>query len=97
MVCFVFFFYGSGATRVFPPFPTRRSSDVERPRTLHFELDFLEPEVTYEAAIYADAPDADWRTDPTACDVSVRYVTSADAIDVVLAPGGGQAISFLPL
>lgn len=69
----------------------------ERPRTLHFELDFLEPEVTYEAAIYADAPDADWRTDPTACDVSVRYVTSADAIDVVLAPGGGQAISFLPL
>lgn len=69
----------------------------ERPRTLHFELDFLEPEVTYEAAIYADAPDADWRTDPTACDVSVSYVTSADAIDVVLAPGGGQAISFLPL
>lgn len=69
----------------------------ERPRTLHFELDFLEPEVTYEAAIYADASDADWRTDPTACDVSVRYVTSADAIDVVLAPGGGQAISFLPL
>mgnify|MGYP001536768240 CR=1 FL=1 len=66
-------------------------------RALHFELDFLEPEVTYEAAIYADAPDADWRTDPTACDVSVRYVTSADAIDVVLAPGGGQAISFLPL
>lgn len=53
--------------------------------------------MTYEAAIYADAPDADWRTDPTACDVSVRYVTSADAIDVVLAPGGGQAISFLPL
>ena len=69
----------------------------ERPRTLHFELDFLEPEVPYEAAISADAPDADWRTAPTACDVSVRYVTSADAIDVVLAPGGGQAISFLPL
>ena len=25
----------------------------ERPRTLHFELDFLEPEVTYEAGIHA--------------------------------------------
>ncbi len=69
----------------------------EEPRSLHFDLDFLEPEVTYEAAVYADAPDAHWETNPTACEVTVRYVTSADAIDVVLAPGGGQAISFLPL
>ena len=65
-------------------------------RTLQLPLDFLKPGVSYRATIYADASDADWVTRPLAYTITEQEVTSADTLSAYLAPGGGQAISFLP-
>lgn len=68
----------------------------EQPRTLSLSLDFLKPGTKYRAVIYADGPDADWETNPTSYTFSEREVTAADTLEVVMAPGGGQAVSFMP-
>ena len=63
-------------------------------RTLEQPLSFLKPGVTYTATIYADAPDADWVTNPYAYVIEKREVTSETTLTLPLAPGGGVAISF---
>lgn len=68
----------------------------EQPRTLTLPLDFLNSGAAYRAVIYADAPDADWKTNPAAYTITERTVTAADTLTVVMAPGGGQAVTFLP-
>lgn len=65
-------------------------------RTLRLPLDFLKPGVVYAATIYADAPDADWKSNPTAYTISERRMTAADSLDVAMASGGGQAVVFRP-
>ena len=65
----------------------------ENARTLQFSLDFLEPGVKYEATVYADARDADYRTNPEAYVISRRKVTSKSSLKMYMAPGGGFAIS----
>ncbi|MBR6628571.1 MAG: glycoside hydrolase family 97 C-terminal domain-containing protein, partial [Bacteroidaceae bacterium] len=47
-----------------------------------------------EVTIYADAPDADYATNPQAYVISKREVTSADILSLDMARGGGFAISF---
>jgi alpha-glucosidase len=69
----------------------------ETPRTLTQPLSFLRPGVTYTATLYADAPDADWQTNPYAYVIEQRTVTSNDTLTLPLAASGGCAISFLPL
>jgi alpha-glucosidase len=66
----------------------------ENARTLHLPLDFLAPGKSYEAQIYADAPGADYRTNPQALRIERRSVTSKDVLDLALQPGGGTAIRF---
>ncbi|MBJ6120409.1 glycoside hydrolase family 97 protein [Sphingomonas sp. BT553] len=66
-------------------------------RTLKVPLDFLTKGRRYEAQIYADGPGADWRTAPERIAISSRTVTDVDMLDLVLAPGGGQAIRFRAL
>ena len=68
----------------------------EQPRTLSLPLDFLKPGTKYRATISADGPDADWKTNPTSYTISEREVSSADTLEVAMAPGGGQAVSFMP-
>lgn len=68
----------------------------EQPRTLSLPLDFLKPGTKYRATIYADGPNADWKTNPTSYTISEREVSSADTLEVAMAPGGGQAVSFMP-
>ena len=65
----------------------------ENARTVDVALDFLTPGKTYEAIIYADAPDAHYSTNPQAYQISRREVTSADSLSMFMAPGGGFAIS----
>ena len=65
-------------------------------RTLVQPLDFLESGTEYEATVYADAPDASWNDNPYAYSIVRSRVTSRDTLQVYLAPGGGQAISFVP-
>ena len=69
----------------------------ERPRVLTAPLGFLDPGRRYRAEIYADAPGANYTDNREAIDISTREVTSADVLTLRLAPGGGQAIRFVPL
>jgi alpha-glucosidase len=69
----------------------------ENPRVLSAPLAFLDPGRRYRAEIYADGPGANHTDNRTAIDISSREVTSADVLTLRLAPGGGQAIRFVPL
>jgi len=69
----------------------------EHGRVLPVSLGFLEPGVRYRAQLYRDGEGADFRSNPFAFKRETREVTSADALTLVLAPGGGQAIRFTPL
>lgn len=65
-------------------------------RELSVPLDWLEEGKTYEAVIYSDGPQADWKTNPTAFEITRREVTSADVLNLKLASGGGAAVTFIP-
>ena len=65
----------------------------ENARTFNVKLDFLTPGVEYEATIYADAPDADYETNPKAYTITRQTVTSETALDVRMARAGGFAVS----
>ena len=69
----------------------------ENARQLDIPLDFLERGKSYEAQIYRDAADADYRTNPTALVIEKRRVTAKDRLDAALAPGGGMAVRFRAL
>ena len=66
----------------------------EQKRTLAVPMDFLEAGKVYEATIYADAQDADYKENPQAYEISTREVTSEDVLQMIMARGGGFAISF---
>ena len=62
-------------------------------RTLDVPFNFLEPGRTYEATIYADAADADYKNNPQAYVIEKQTVTSDTVLPVTMARGGGFAIS----
>lgn len=68
----------------------------EEARTLTVPLDFLEADKQYKAVIYADGEDADWKNNPQSYRIETKMVTNADTLTVVMAKGGGQAVSFIP-
>ncbi len=61
------------------------------------KLDFLDSGRKYEATIYADAKDADYRTNPQAYEISKQTVTSKTVLKLHSVAGGGWAISLRPL
>ncbi len=65
-------------------------------RTLDVPFSFLDPGKTYEATIYRDADDADYRENPQAYVIEKLPVTSDTVLPVTMARGGGFAISLLP-
>ncbi|ASZ09692.1 glycoside hydrolase family 97 protein [Chitinophaga pendula] len=69
----------------------------EQSRTVSIPLNFLDKGKKYEATIYADAPDADWKSNPEAYKISRSTVTAATILSVRLAAGGGAAITIRPL
>ena len=66
-------------------------------RSISIKLDFLEKGKKYKAIIYADAPDADWIKNPEAYTITEKEVNSKGRLEINMARGGGQAITFLPL
>ncbi|MBS0477437.1 MAG: glycoside hydrolase family 97 catalytic domain-containing protein, partial [Proteobacteria bacterium] len=65
----------------------------EEARNSEFALDFLTPGVRYDAEIYRDGDDADYRTDKRhSVAIERRVLTSADHLNLRMAPGGGFAI-----
>ena len=65
----------------------------ENRRTAELRLDFLDPEKSYVATLYADAPDADYRTNPEAYTIRSGKVTAKSKLKVEMAAGGGFALS----
>ena len=66
----------------------------DQKRTLDIPMDFLDSGKTYEATIYADAEDADYRNNPQAYKIWKQNITSEDILSMTMARGGGFAISF---
>jgi len=66
----------------------------ENSRNFNLKLDFLDPNITYTAEVYADTEESDWKSNPMAYTIKKQIITSKDSIEVNLAPGGGQAIRF---
>ncbi len=69
----------------------------ENARTSEITLDFLPKGQKFKAIIYEDAKEANWKTNPIAYKISSLVVTSKSKIKLTLAPGGGTAISFVPV
>ena len=65
----------------------------ENARTFDVKLDFLTPGVQYEATIYADAPDADFETNPKAYTITRQTVTRETVLNLRMARAGGFAVS----
>lgn len=65
----------------------------EQARDFDVALDFL-GEGSYEATIYADAPDADYLTNTQAYTITSNIFTAGDSVHIHMAPGGGVAMSF---
>lgn len=73
------------------------ASTNEEARSVTIPLDFLEKGKKYKATIYADAPDADWKTNPTAYSITNQKVNAKQKLTIRMVPGGGQAISFIAI
>ena len=69
------------------------NSNGYQKRTSTITLDFLEKGKKYEATIYADAPNADFKTNPQAYKITKQKVTNTTNLQVFTAAGGGYAIS----
>lgn len=54
-------------------------------------LSMLDADKTYMLTLYADAPDADWQTNPYAYIIEEREVSASDTLHIRMAPGGGFA------
>jgi len=66
----------------------------EDSREFELPLDFLE-EGTYRVIMYADAPDAHWNNNPVDYKITSTTLNREDFLKLVLAPGGGAAVSLI--
>ena len=69
----------------------------KKPHDSVIKLDFLDKGRKYEATIYADAKDADYKTNPQAYVITKKTVTAKTTLKLHSAPGGGFAVSIKPL
>ncbi|ALU43807.1 glycoside hydrolase family 97 protein [Pseudoalteromonas rubra] len=69
----------------------------EQARTLTVKLDFLEPGLQFEAHIYQDGADAEWKHTPYDLSIQKQRVTANDTLTLKLATSGGTAIRFKAL
>lgn len=69
----------------------------ENARQLVVNLDFLDAGKKYTATVYADGADADWDKNPTSYKIENFSVDNSSVLNLNLAPGGGAAISIVPV
>lgn len=69
----------------------------ENGRTANVDFSFLPKGQKFKATIYADAPDANYLTNPKAYEITSKTVTSKTKLKQRLAPGGGFAIRLTPI
>ena len=65
--------------------------------TSHISFDFLDPGKKYTATIYSDAKNAHYKTNPQAYEIRKMAVTNKSKLTQYSAPGGGYAISIIPV
>ena len=65
----------------------------EEARTMELAFDFLDPGREYVATLYADAPDADYATNPESYRIRSGRVDARSRLSVWMGRGGGFAIS----
>ncbi|CAN5439060.1 glycoside hydrolase family 97 protein [soil metagenome] len=65
------------------------------PRTSQINFDFLEAGKTYVATIYADAKEANYKTNPQAYTIRKVIANNKSKLSQFCAAGGGYAISFM--
>ncbi len=66
------------------------------PHASTVKLDFLDPGRKYEATIYQDAKDADYKTNPQAYVIARKTVTAKTVLKLNAVPGGGFAVRLAP-
>ncbi|KAF7774817.1 MULTISPECIES: glycoside hydrolase family 97 protein [Pseudoalteromonas] len=69
----------------------------EKARTIEVKLDFLEKGKKFEAHIYQDGKNAEWKNNPYDLNIEKRMVTANDKLTLTLATSGGTAIRFKAL
>ena len=67
----------------------------EHGHTSTLKLSFLDPGKKYVATVYADAKDANYKTNPHAYIIKKGVVTAKSALKLTAASGGGYAISII--
>ena len=67
----------------------------ENARTTTVQLSFLQKGKKYKAVIYEDATGANWKANPEGYSIRTVTVDSNTRLKLVLAPGGGTAISII--
>lgn len=67
------------------------------PFTSNISFEFLDPNQEYVATIYADAKNADYKTNPQAYTIRKAIVTNKSKLTQKSVAGGGYAISLYPV
>lgn len=70
-------------------------SSSEEGHISNLKLDFLDANKKYIATVYADAKDANYKTNPQAYTIYKGVVTAKTLLKLKAAPGGGYAISIM--
>ncbi len=66
----------------------------EKERNFDIKLDFLDSNKKYQATIYKDGKNTDWKSNPYDYEISKLSVSKSDTLNIFIAPGGGCAIEF---
>lgn len=69
----------------------------ENAREAVIPLSFLPDGCKYEATVYADGDDADWKDNPQSYRIYTRRVKPSTVLRIPLAPGGGAAVTIRPV
>jgi len=69
----------------------------EQPRDVEVKLDFLDEGKSFEAQIYRDGANAEWKNNPYDYVIETKTVTNKDALILKMASSGGTAIRFKAL
>ncbi len=68
----------------------------ERGQDFELAFDFLETDRSYQAVVYRDTQESHWDDNPTAMAIDTLAVTSQSNLSLMMAPGGGFAVSIRP-
>ena len=69
----------------------------EEARSMSIKFDFLDKDVGYEASVYKDGADADYKNNPASYSIETMSVNKDTELKIDMAKGGGFAITLKKL